>query len=68
MFLAIMVSAPIMMVGGIFMALREDLGLAWLVAVAVPALGHRDRPDHLADGAALPLDADRGRLGEPHPA
>ncbi len=39
MFLAIMVSAPIMMVGGIFMALREDVGLAWLVAVAVPALG-----------------------------
>jgi ATP-binding cassette subfamily B multidrug efflux pump len=39
MFLALMVSAPIMMVGGIFMALREDLGLAWLVAVAVPALG-----------------------------
>jgi len=39
MFLAIMVSAPITMVGGIFMALREDLGLAWLVAVAVPALG-----------------------------
>ncbi|HYN65584.1 MAG TPA: ABC transporter ATP-binding protein [Ornithinibacter sp.] len=39
MFLAIMVSAPIMMIGGIFMALREDFGLAWLVAVAVPALG-----------------------------
>ena len=38
MFLAMMVSAPIMMVGGIFMALREDVGLAWLVAVAVPAL------------------------------
>jgi ATP-binding cassette subfamily B multidrug efflux pump len=37
--LAIMVSAPIMMVGGIFMALREDVGLAWLVAVAVPLLG-----------------------------
>ena len=34
-----MVSAPIMMVGGIFMALREDVGLSWLVAVAVPALG-----------------------------
>jgi len=39
MFLAIMVSAPIMMVGGIFMATREDLGLSWLVLVAVPALG-----------------------------
>ena len=38
MFLAMMVSAPIMMVGGVFMALREDVGLAWLVAVAVPAL------------------------------
>ena len=38
MFLAMMVSAPIMMVGGIIMALREDVGLSWLVAVAVPAL------------------------------
>jgi ATP-binding cassette, subfamily B, multidrug efflux pump len=38
MFFAMMVSAPIMMVGGIFMALREDIGLSWLVAVAVPAL------------------------------
>lgn len=35
---AMMVSAPIMMVGGIVMALREDVGLSWLVAVAVPAL------------------------------
>jgi ATP-binding cassette subfamily B protein len=38
MALAFMVSAPIMMVGGIFMALREDVGLSWLVAVAVPVL------------------------------
>ncbi|QKE83632.1 ABC transporter ATP-binding protein [Arthrobacter sp. NEB 688] len=37
--LAIMVSAPIMMVGGVIMALREDIGLSWLVAVAVPLLG-----------------------------
>ena len=35
---AMMVSAPIMMIGGIIMALREDVGLSWLVAVAVPAL------------------------------
>jgi ATP-binding cassette, subfamily B, multidrug efflux pump len=33
-----MVSAPIMMVGGIVMALREDVGLSWLVAVSVPLL------------------------------
>jgi ATP-binding cassette, subfamily B, multidrug efflux pump len=34
----IAVSAPIMMVGGVVMALREDLGLGWLLAVVVPAL------------------------------
>jgi len=39
MSLTMMVMAPIMMVGGIIMALREDLGLSWLVAVAVPILG-----------------------------
>ncbi|AMY20922.1 MULTISPECIES: ABC transporter ATP-binding protein [Nocardiaceae] len=34
----ILVMAPIMCVGGIVMALREDLGLSWLLGVAVPAL------------------------------
>ncbi len=38
MALAMMVSAPISMVGGIVMALRQDIGLSWLVAVAVPLL------------------------------
>ncbi|ONM46490.1 ABC transporter ATP-binding protein [Nocardia donostiensis] len=33
------VMAPIMCVGGIIMALREDLGLSWLLLIAVPALG-----------------------------
>ncbi len=33
-----MVAAPIMMVGGVLMAVREDLGLSWLVAVSVPLL------------------------------
>ena len=37
--LMFMVSIPIMMIGGIVMALREDVGLSWLVAVAVPLLG-----------------------------
>jgi len=32
------VSAPIMMVGGVLMALREDKGLGWILAVVVPAL------------------------------
>jgi ATP-binding cassette subfamily B multidrug efflux pump len=38
MALTMMVMAPIMMVGGIVMALREDVGLSWLVVVAVPLL------------------------------
>jgi ATP-binding cassette, subfamily B, multidrug efflux pump len=33
-----LVTAPIMMVGGILMAMQEDLGLSWLLAVSVPAL------------------------------
>jgi ATP-binding cassette subfamily B protein len=32
------VAAPITMIGGILMALRTDVGLSWLVAVAVPVL------------------------------
>lgn len=34
----ILVAAPVTMVGGVIMALREDVGLSWLVAVAVPIL------------------------------
>jgi ATP-binding cassette subfamily B multidrug efflux pump len=34
-----LVSAPITMIGGVFMAIREDAGLSWLLLAAVPALG-----------------------------
>ena len=33
------VQAPIMMIGGLIMALREDIGLSWLIAVAVLVMG-----------------------------
>ncbi len=33
-----LVSAPLTMIGGIIMALHEDVGLSWLVAVAMPVL------------------------------
>lgn len=33
------ISAPLMMVGGVVMALREDVGLSWLILVAVVVLG-----------------------------
>ena len=38
MTLLLIVSTPIMMVGGVIMALREDVGLSWLIAVAVAVL------------------------------
>ena len=34
----LLVSAPIMCVGGIIMALREDFGLSWLLVISIPAL------------------------------
>lgn len=33
------VSAPLTMIGGVVMALREDIGLSWLILVAVIVLG-----------------------------
>ena len=34
----LMVGAPIMCVGGIIMAMRQDIGMSWLLAVSVPVL------------------------------
>ncbi|MFG1801972.1 ABC transporter ATP-binding protein [Micromonospora carbonacea] len=34
----VLVAAPIMSVGGVVMALREDIGLSWLLLVSVPVL------------------------------
>jgi len=34
----LMVGAPIMCVGGIIMALRQDVGLSWLMLVSIPVL------------------------------
>ncbi|MEZ3159898.1 ABC transporter ATP-binding protein [Microbacterium sp. BWT-B31] len=34
----LMVSAPILAIGGVVMAIRQDAGLSWLMAVSVPVL------------------------------
>src|SRR6202158_2384164 len=34
-----LVGAPIMLVGGVILALRQDVGLLWLMVVSVPVLG-----------------------------
>jgi ATP-binding cassette, subfamily B, multidrug efflux pump len=33
-----LVSAPLLAIGGVIMALQQDVGLSWLIAVSVPAL------------------------------
>ncbi|MDT4973151.1 MAG: ATP-binding cassette, subfamily multidrug efflux pump [Pseudonocardiales bacterium] len=33
-----MIAAPIMCIGGIIMALRQDIGLSWLLGISVPVL------------------------------
>ncbi|WP_375483295.1 ABC transporter ATP-binding protein [uncultured Mycobacterium sp.] len=38
MALTVLITAPIICIGGIFMALRQDAGLSWLLLVSVPAL------------------------------
>lgn len=39
MALTIMIAAPVMLVGGVIMALRESVELSWLLVVIVPLLG-----------------------------
>jgi ATP-binding cassette, subfamily B, multidrug efflux pump len=39
MMMRMMVSAPMMAIGGIIMALREDKQLTWVLAIAIPVLG-----------------------------
>lgn len=34
----LMIAAPMLAIGGVIMALRQDAGLAWLMAVAIPVL------------------------------
>lgn len=38
MIMRMMISAPMMAIGGIIMALREDTSLTWVLAVAIPVL------------------------------
>ena len=56
-----LVSAPLLAIGGVIMALRQDVGLSWIIAVAVPALLLRRRHHHQPHGAAVP-HASRSKL------
>ena len=50
----LLVAAPIAAVGGVFLALREDAGLSWLLLVSIPVLIISRRSHRVPDGAAVP--------------
>ena len=62
------IAAPITMVVGVIIALRQDVGLSVVLVVAMPVaavvLGYRRR----ADGARVPADAGAHRPGQPRAA
>ncbi len=64
----LLLSAPIMCVGGIILALNQDVPLSSLLLVAVPLLGVIVTADHLPDAAAVPADARAPRQHQPGPA
>ena len=61
----LLVAAPIMCIGGIFMALRTDLGSGLAAAGQRAGAGDRDQPDRVADDPAVPPDAGAHRRGQP---
>ncbi len=63
-----MVTAPIMCVGGIIMALHEDVGPVVADGRQRSASRDRHRPHHPAHGAAVPADANPPRRRQPDPA
>ena len=57
----LMVAAPILSIGGVIMAMRQDAQLSWLIAVSVPVLLVAVGLIVSADGAAVPADAEPDR-------
>ena len=49
-----MIAAPIMCVGGIIMALRQDVTLSRLIVIVVPTAGDQHRHGRGQDAAAVP--------------
>ena len=68
MSVTMLVMAPIMCIGGIVMALREDLALSKLLLVCIPALAASIGADHRPDDPEVPRDAAEDRHGQPRAA
>ena len=63
-----MIAAPLTMVIGTILAVREDVGLSIILLFAIPAAVLGPRLDRYPDGAVLPADADAHRQGQRGPA
>ena len=61
----LLVAAPIMCVGGIIMAIRQDRTLSWLLVVSVPLLIGTISADHQPDDRPVPADAEADRRDQP---
>ena len=61
----VLVTAPIMCVGGIVMAIHQEAALTWLLLVSVPVLARGQLLDHVAHAAALPQHAEPDRRHQP---
>ncbi len=66
--LTAMISAPIMAVGGLIMALRQDVPLSGVLLVIIPLMGAPHRQRHAPRRAAVPGDAAQGRPDQPRHA
>ena len=61
----LLVAAPIMCVGGVIMAIRQNAKLSLLLAVAMPVLIAGHRAHHQPDDRRIPGHAEADRPGEP---
>ena len=61
----LMVTAPMLCIGGVIMAIRQDVQLSWLIAVSVPVLLAAVGSIIMPDGAAVPADAGPDRHRQP---
>ena len=67
----VLVTAPIMCIGGIVMAIHQEAALTWLLLVSVPILARGQLLDHVAHAAAVSQHAEpdrRHQSGDARPA
>ena len=65
MALNMMIPAPIMLVGGVIMALRQDVPLSGILLFIIPDHGRGHRRHHVQGGPAVPGDAGQDRPHQP---